>query len=209
MNLNENSVQSEKYLREGRVIREIGSCKIIKLVSILGASFFFFGLIVSFIEFEFLEHLDVNLFFLSIALFFVYLFKKFSKKQVMLENARLYVNNFKEDVDGVIKVSDLSIIISKSEAEIINNFSKLIDKGYIINCRIENKNNVNYILLDNSVLNQSMKKNDEIKEIVLKDIEDYNTLKKITCPNCGASFDIQDIKNVTCSFCRTRIIIKK
>lgn len=210
MEFNTSEVNKENYLKTVVISSKLAVNKIKKTV---GMFFGWFGILLflfSFIDYASIrQSIYFNGFSLAIsALGFAIYFS--AKKCInLLQNANLYVNNFKNDVDGYIKVSDLTFYANQSEETIIKNFKLLQQKGYIINCTLENKRGVNYIVLNNSLLKQSLNNNEKLHEIIINDIIDYNTLKNYKCPNCGASIEIKDINNAICSYCRIKLVFKK
>ena len=214
MDSNENSeIFKENYKKTAKVISAIGMYKIMKIISICLIIFFALVAIIGSYDIATTGMVApkigaisfVVVIIVSAIIIYVFAVKQLS----LLENVNLYVNNFKEDVDGIIKVSDIAFYTGQTETEVIRNFSKLLQKGYIINCRLERKRDITYIMLNNPVLTQTMMNDKNIKEIVLKDIEEYNTLEHYKCPNCGAIIDIKDINNVVCSYCETKLVFKR
>lgn len=208
MYINQNNLYKENYKNSSKLTIVMGVCKFFKVISLIVVVYCFLGFIFAITTID-KDMLLISIFFvfvLSINLLVYFLTRS---KVKFLDNVDLYVNNFKEDVDGIVKISDLARYVNQSENSIISNIQKLIKKGYIINCKIERKRDINYIVFNNSLLMQSMNDSNTVKEIVLKDLQEYNTIKKYTCPNCGATVDIKNINNVVCNYCNTKITFKK
>lgn len=85
--------------------------------------------------------------------------------------------------------------------------SKLLHKKYLKNLRLERKDGKDYIVLNNAIFNNTI--NNNVKEIMLKDLEQFNMIEKIKCPSCGADVDIKDRDNVVCSYCNTKLKFKR
>lgn len=205
MKLEVKDIEKQKYKSTSKISTILGICKVIKVIIFGIMVFLLLGLMIDVMDCK----VDMSVWgpiLTSLCIMFViYLFV--TKTYKFVQNANLYVNSFREDVDGYIKISDLAFYVGQNETVVINNFSKLLKKGYIVNCTIENKNNINYIVLNNSILKQAMKENTEINEMVMEDIKDFNTLKNYKCPNCGNSMEIRDVNNVVCKYCRSKYIL--
>lgn len=205
MKLEVKDIEKEKYKSTSKITTILGICKVIKVITVSIMIFLLLGLMMDIID----CNLDMSvwnpLFIFLCIIFVVYLFV--NKIYKFVQNANLYVNNFREDVDGYVKILDLAFYVGQNENVVINNFSRLLKKRYIVNCTLEKKNGINYIILNNSILKQAMKENNEINEFILDDIKDFNTLKNYKCPNCGNSLKIKDVTNVVCEYCRSKYIL--
>ncbi len=59
-------------------------------------------------------------------------------KLYMIGNARKFNNLFKGDYDGMIEISKIAVLHGGSERKCIQQIDKLIQKGYLVNCHLQN-----------------------------------------------------------------------
>ena len=148
----------------------------------------------------------LNILLIILTVLFIWGFRKTWNNIMLLTKGWAYMNNvISKDKDGIIKISGRAHI----EKIPIDNLSILIQKGYYINCKIDKKGEDIYLVLNNAVYNESIEENQEVKEILLKDLEEYNLIDKYTCPNCGAEIEIKNRDSVICSYCRTKLVFKR
>lgn len=143
--------------------------------------------------------------FISFLVLSFFMVKKSIKKIIILSYVTKFIVVFKDSKDGVINISNLVTSTLQDERKIIKYFSEALKYGYLKNCRFERKEDTNYIVLNRAIYSQS----DDFKEIVLKDVEEYNLIDSFTCPSCGAKIKIKDRNNVICEYCRTRYTFKR
>lgn len=142
------------------------------------------GAVLIFAAIDGMDSVGGFVFCLLIFLFNIFLIYRFVVVKRNIENAFFYSRYFEGDLDGYIYTSALRNITNKDTNTINSELKKLINKHYLTNVELEQKNNMYVIKL----LSQT---------------------EKCQCKNCGAVFNKSVNFTGTCPYCGSSDVFAK
>lgn len=101
-------------------------------------------------------------------------------------NTNKFNSTFENDSDGILSVNKTAQLYGMTEQQFVILFNRLVKKGFLINCSLENQED--FVIVLNNGADSADKKFDIVK-----------------CPNCGGNNQIKIGFVQECKFCGSKV----
>lgn len=185
------------YLDENRVKKALSKAKLQMIVGVIFIVFFGFGIVGGIVNYGDLRpNIPV---YVTFILPFIWMVWLSMRNRRMVEKSRQLNQMFCSDADGDIQASQLIHLLgSKNDYAAAEEVNRLIGKGFLRNCTVEQHPQAHVVLYRSAT--------NTVSSYVVGDATGgaAGCIVSVKCPNCGAKVEKRVGFTASCPYCDTK-----